>query len=93
LPAGNRPSRSQDGRNPGAHDAGVTQTKAHRAVGDGGLGTMWSLKMADGNGRADDMPRPRCSGASRSTTSITAGQLSVYLRMLDISSAVDSYGH
>ena len=68
-----------------AHDAGVAQTKANiAAVGDAGLGKSWSLKTPDGK-TAMTMPKAALlRSIALNHIYHHRGQLSVYLRLLDI---------
>ena len=68
-----------------AHDASVAKAKGNlNAIGDGGLGTMWAMKLPDGN-TAMSMPK----GALLRSIALNhlyhhRGQLSVYLRLLNV---------
>jgi uncharacterized damage-inducible protein DinB len=68
-----------------AHDASAAKTKTNiSSIGDGGLGTMWSMKTPDGK-TAMTMPK----AALLRTIALNhiyhhRGQLSVYLRLLDV---------
>src|SRR5215467_8183829 len=68
-----------------AHDAGLTKAKSNlSAIGDAGLGTMWSMQTPDGK-TVMTMPK---SALVRSIVMNHVyhhrGQLSVYLRLLNV---------
>jgi uncharacterized damage-inducible protein DinB len=68
-----------------AHDAGLAKAKSNlNAIGDAGLGTMWSMQSPDGK-TVMSMPK----GALVRSIVMNhvyhhRGQLSVYLRLLDV---------
>ena len=68
-----------------AHDEGATKAKdALSKIGDAGLGTMWAMKTPDGH-TVMSMPK----GALVRSVALNhlyhhRGQLSVYLRLLDV---------
>ena len=69
-----------------AHDAGVTKAKANiSTIGDAGMGTMWEMKTPDGK-VAMTMPKAALlRSIALNHVYHHRGQLSVYLRMLDVS--------
>ena len=68
-----------------AHDASTAKAKANIAtIGDGGLGTMWSMKTPDGK-TAMTMPKAALlRSIALNHIYHHRGQLSVYLRLLDV---------
>ena len=68
-----------------AHDASVAQTKANIAkVGDAGLGQTWSLKTPDGKAVMSMPKAALLRGIALNHIYHHRGQLSVYLRLLDV---------
>ncbi len=69
-----------------AHDAGVAKTKAAiSSIGDAGLGKMWEMKSPDGK---TVMTMPKAALVRSIVLNHTyhhRGQLSVYLRLLNVS--------
>ncbi len=67
-----------------AHDASAVKAKSNlSAIGDAGLGTMWSMKTPDGN---TVMTMPKAAllrSIAMNHVYHHRGQLSVYLRLLD----------
>ena len=68
-----------------AHDASAAKAKANiSAIGDSGMGTMWSMKTPDGN---TVMTMPKAAllrSIALNHIYHHRGQLSVYLRLLDV---------
>jgi len=68
-----------------AHDAGVSKTKSNiTSIGDANLGKMWEIKGPDG---ATMMAMPKAAlvrSIALNHTYHHRGQLSVYLRLLDV---------
>jgi uncharacterized damage-inducible protein DinB len=68
-----------------AHDAGAAKAKANiSTIGDGGLGTMWSMKTPDGK---TVMTMPKAAllrSIALNHIYHHRGQLSVYLRLLNV---------
>jgi len=68
-----------------AHDAGAAKAKANiSAIGDAGMGTMWSMKTPDGN---TVMTMPKAAllrSIALNHVYHHRGQLSVYLRLLNV---------
>ena len=69
-----------------AHDASAAKAKANiESIGDGGMGKMWSMKTPDGK-TAMTMPKAALlRSIALNHVYHHRGQLSVYLRMLDVS--------
>ena len=85
MAGGNQPDPTTTAEIVAAHDAGATKTKENIGkIGDANLGKMWEIKGPDGKTMMSMPKAALLRSLVMNHTYHHRGQLSVYLRLLDV---------